>query len=157
MVATEKPKRRRNAFMRIDRTVPLGNKIADITGRVFESLTVTGYAGRYEHISEAAVWDVRCVCGRTDIASGTGLLTGRKRCCRKCGRAKRKPQKPPPPKRYDLYGERLTIADLAQVTGLAESTVRSYLGQGMPLEELMRRKPKRPLLEQTLKDEAGAY
>ncbi len=72
--------------------VKRGPKPQSLIGRTFGRLTVIADAGRDS--GRKAQWKVRCSCGRTKIARGTHLTTGR---IVSCGCRKKEPRSAPPP------------------------------------------------------------
>ena len=53
------------------------SNIIDLTGQVFESLSVL----EYSHSKRGAYWKVRCLCGDIIVVRGNGLKTGNNKSC----------------------------------------------------------------------------
>lgn len=58
--------------------MPTGGRI-DLTGRVFERLTVIKYA--YTQNGRRAMWECICICGKTVITRASGLTLGHTKSC----------------------------------------------------------------------------
>lgn len=53
----------------------------DITGNVYDSLTVTGV---FKSARKDKLWEVKCICGGTGWASSSDLKRGRRNFCQNC-------------------------------------------------------------------------
>lgn len=58
-------------------TVSLKSKTRDIVGRQFGRLVVT----RFSHYAKRAMWECRCVCGKTTLVPADKLLSGHTSSC----------------------------------------------------------------------------
>ena len=103
-------------------------KAPDITGNTYGNLTVVKQLGKDKF--RRMMWECKCVCGNTTIASTQDLRAGHKKGC---GCTPRRGRKSPV---LVNSGIMKSVKDYAKSIGLNTSTVRARLRYGWTMEEI---------------------